>query len=228
MRQTHTQTHTLVVCRSTQRVLFVLPPICTQSHILSDVFSVVPPEFKSHGGQRKRLAQGTYCTRKDLPGREGEKRGRGALKTTGKKHGPKEARPLSFWLVEKHWECDFLNPSLSERETDGESRRSHWEDLFSGRGNECEKERARELVRVQRQWPHHCVPSRTEGMATSHTETQNRVYTHLRSWEGRRIPQNFRHFSRVMSMVACFRSEKKFQIRKISVTRKYKVTIRIN
>lgn len=99
------------------------------SHILSDVFSVVPPEFKSHGGQRKRLAQGTYEERPTRE-RERERKEEGrAPKTTGKKHGPKEAWPLSFWLVEKHWECDFLNPSLSGRETGGrrtgKSRSSH-------------------------------------------------------------------------------------------------------
>ncbi len=188
MRQT--QTHTLVVCRSTQRVLFVLPPLCTQSHILSDVFSVVPPEFKSHGGQRKRLAQGTYEERPT--GERGREEREGGTKDNWKETWAKGSTTLEFlargkalrvWLFESLpvWERDGW-------EADGESRRSHWEDLFSGRGNECEKERATELVRVQRQWPHHCVPSRMEGMATSHTETQNRVYTHLRSWEGRWIP----------------------------------------
>ncbi len=177
MRQTHTQTHTLVVCRSTQRVLFFLPPLCMQSHILSDVFSVVPPEFKSHGGQRKRLAQGTYCMRKDLPGREGEKRGRGALKTTGKKHGPKEARPLSFWLVEKHWECDFLNPSLSERETGGRrtgnpdaatERTCSLEEETSARKRERESwsgSKDNDLITVclheRRAWPLHTLKPKT-------------------------------------------------------------------
>ncbi len=177
MRQTHTQTHTLVVCRSTQRVLFFLPPLCMQSHILSDVFSVVPPEFKSHGGQRKRLAQGTYCMRKDLPGREGEKRGRGALKTTGKKHGPKEARPLSFWLVEKHWECDFLNLSLSERETGGRrtgnpnaatERTCSLEEETSARKRERESwsgSKDNDLITVclheRRAWPLHTLKPKT-------------------------------------------------------------------
>lgn len=113
------QIHTDTNFERAQKVLSVLPPLLTQSHILSDVFSVVPPEFKSHGGQRNRLAQGTYEERPTRERESGRKGGGRAPKTTGKKHGPKEARPLSFWLVEKYWECNFLNPSLSGRETGG-------------------------------------------------------------------------------------------------------------
>ncbi len=114
MRQTHR--HILWLCVGAHREFCAFCHLSARKATASQMSSRSCRQSLRVMRPKKKAGSGNIWG-KTYRGERERKEGGRALKTTGKKHGPKEARPLSFWLVEKHWECDFLNPSLTERET---------------------------------------------------------------------------------------------------------------
>lgn len=105
------QIHTDTNFERAQKVLSVLPPLLTQSHILSDVFSVVPPQFKSHGRPKEKAGSGNIWGKTHQRERErvGEKEEGGHQKQLERnmgqrKHDPwvsglwKSIESVTFWI----------------------------------------------------------------------------------------------------------------------------------